>query len=1071
MNPLTGDALKRLMKGPIAWMANNPVASNLLMLVLMLGGLVGMGRVTQEVFPSFQLDAVSVQVAYPGASPEDVEQSITRAVEERLRAVDGIKRISSSSGEGVGSVTAELQLDADKQQVLADIGTEVDRIRSFPLDAEEPAIQLVSARREVISLVVSGDQDVRTLQALAEEARSRILATGEVTQVDVFGVPPLEVAVEIDRASLDSYDLTLDEVARQIKAASVEVPGGELDTSSGKVLVRVADRARTADEFADIRIRGSANGAEVRLGDVATVTDGYEDNDYATYFNGKRAVRVTAYRVADETPTSVADAVKGVEAELTEEWPGQVDLTIWNDTSEQLEGRIDLLVRNAQLGLILVFIILALFLDLRLAFWVGLGIPISFLATFFMMPAIGVTVNMVSLFAFIVTLGMVVDDAIIVGENAYSKHQSGLPLDQAAVAGAKEMATPVTFAILTTTAAFAPLFFVPGFIGKIFGIIPAIAVTVLAFSLIESFFILPAHLSHDSPFWNMRIFRPIHRAREIVSGGLEHVIRDRFTPFLRKVIEWRRVSVAAAVGMFVLSIGIVASGAVPFSFFPKLEGEQVTASVRLPYGAPLDQTLGVREQLEASLGETVAEYPEGVVEGVFTTVGQAASVDGPGGGPGAVGSHLMSIQVQLVGSGERDFSSIDFGEAWSTNTEEIAVVDALSFNASSGPGAGAAVDVVVSHEDEDTLAQASAEMAKILRTYETLDQVENTYAAGKPRLDHSLRGEGDQVQLTSQEVGRQIRSAFFGAEALREQRGRHEVKVMVRLPEGERDSIEDLEQFRVRTPGRGLVPLGAVAEFEESKAPTSINREDGRRKVNVKAELAPGVRSNQAVVASLESDVFTQLKEQYPGLELSFAGTQRSQEEVGASLGPNYQLALLAIFALLAIPFRSYKQPLLIMAVIPFGFVGAVLGHLVMGFELSIISMFGIIALTGVVVNDSLVLIDAANQKTAQGASPLESIVYGATRRFRPILLTSLTTFFGLAPMILETDFQARFLIPMAISLGFGVLYATLMVLLIIPALFMLMDDADKRVKWLWKKVKRLFGGRTPVQAEEVTEV
>ena len=1050
------------MKGPIAWMAGNPVAANLLMFVLLFGGLVGMGRVTQEVFPSFQLDAVTVQVAYPGASPEDVEQSITLAIEERLRSVDGIKRISSSSGEGVGSVTAELLLDADQDRVLSDITTEVDRIRSFPQDAEKPAITLVSARREVISLVIAGDQDLRTLQGLAEEARSRILATGEVTQVDVFGLPPLEVAIEIDRTALDSYDLTLDEVARQVGLASVEVPGGELDTSTGKVLVRVADRARTADDFADIRLRGGANGAELRLGDVATITDGYEDNDYATYFNGERAVRVTAYRVADETPTSVATAVKGVHADLGDEWPEQIDLRVWNDTSLSLEGRIDLLLRNARLGLILVFLILALFLDLRLAFWVGLGIPTCFLATFFVMPGIGVTVNMVSLFAFIVTLGLVVDDAIIVGENAYAKRQQGLPWDEATIKGAQEMAMPVTFAILTTTAAFAPLFFVPGFIGKIFSIIPAIAICVLAFSLIESFFILPAHLSHSSKFWDLRVFKPVHAARAWVAAALEHFIRHRFTPFLRLAIEWRRVTVAGALAMFVLSIGIVASGAVPFSFFPKLEGEQVVASARLPYGAPLDRTLEVREVLEASLAETMAEYPEGVVEGVFTTVGQAPGRDGPGGGPGQIGSHLMGIEVQLVGSGERDFTSIDFGESWSEKTPEVPIVDALGFNASSGPGAGAAVDVVVSHADEATLAEASAAMADALRTYETLDQIENTYATGKPRLDHRLLAEADQVGLTSQDVGRQIRSAFYGSEALREQRGRHEVKVMVRLPEEQRDSLHDLDALRIRTPRRGLVPLASVASFSESQAPTAINREDGRRKVNVKAELAPGVRSNQEVIRSLEETVFEDLKEQFPGLELGFAGTQRSQEEVGASLGPNYELALFAIFALLAIPFRSYKQPLLIMAVIPFGFVGAVLGHLVMGFELSIISLFGIIALTGVVVNDSLVLIDAANRKAREGASPLESIVYGATRRFRPILLTSLTTFFGLAPMILETDFQARFLIPMAISLGFGVLYATLMVLIVIPALFMLQVDIEARVKWLWGHIKRLYGSQPP---------
>ncbi len=1047
------------MRTAIAWMANNSVAANLLMFVLIVGGLFGIGRVTQEVFPAFQMDAVSVSVVYPGASPEDVEQAIVLAIEDRLRALDGVKRVSSTSAEGAGAVTAELLIDADPDRVLSDIKTEVDRIQSFPLEAEKPQVRLITSPREVVSVVIAGDQSTSTLHALAEEVRSRMLATGEITQVEIIGVPPLEVSIEIDRATLDAYDLTLGEVAAQVGRASQQIPGGEIDTDGGKVLVRVADRAATAQDFRDIPIRASPTGAEVRLGDIATIIDGYEDTDQASSFNGQPAVRVTAYRVGDETPTSVAAAARGVRDDLATEWPDDIDLSIWNDQSVLLEGRIDLLLRNARLGLLLVFIILALFLDLRLAFWVGLGIPISFLGTFFLMPGLDLTVNMVSLFAFIVTLGLVVDDAIIVGENAYKKHEEGLDWPEAAVEGAKEMAVPVTFAILTTVAAFSPLFFVPGFIGKIFSIIPAVACTVLLFSLIESFFILPAHLSHEGRLASLGVFKPVHRVQAFVSDWLQYFIRERFAPLLRFTIEWRRATVGVAIGVFVLTIGLVASGRVPFSFFPKLEGEVVTASARLPYGAPLDDTLAVRDAIESSLASLDPDYGEGVV-GVFTRVGEGPVIRGPGGGPPSTGSHLVTLELQLVASDDREFSSKDLADAWSAATPELVGVEALSFNSSSGPGAGAAVDVVVSHEDEETLAAASDRVAEILGSFGDLDQVENTYAAGKPRLDHVLLPRAEQVGLSTQDVGHQLRAAFFGAEALREQRGRNEVKVMVRLPADQRQSLEDLEQLRLRTPSRGSVPFSYVAEASRSRAPTSIQREDGRRKVNVKAELAPGIRSNQDAIGSLEREVFPQLLDEFPGLELSFAGTQRSQEEVTGSLGPNYRLALFAIFALLAIPFRSYKQPLLIMAVIPFGFVGAVFGHMVMGYELSIISMFGVVALTGVVINDSLVLIDATNKKLAEGATPLDAIVYGATRRFRPILLTSLTTFFGLFPMILETSVQARFLIPMAISLGFGVLFATVIVLLLIPSLFVLMDDVERlfaRV-WQWIVARRQMG-------------
>jgi multidrug efflux pump subunit AcrB len=706
--------------------------------------------------------------------------------------------------------------------------------------------------------------------------------------------------------------------------------------------------------------------------------------------------------------------------------------------------------------LILVFLVLALFLDLRLAFWVAVGIPITFLGTFALMPALGLTVNMVTLFAFIVTLGLVVDDAIVVGEEAYEQNQLGKPWSEAAVAGAKRMAIPVTFAILTTFAAFAPLLMVPGFMGKIFGLIPAIAITVLFFSLIESFFILPAHLSHDGGFFKLGLFRPVHRARELVAAALQRFIYKGFAPVLQTVLEYRRLALGVSIAVFAMSVGLVARGVVPFSFFPKLEGDVITASARLPYGAPLSDTAQVRAAFEASLAEIAAEYGAENIKGTFTRLGETSGGSGPGATGPQTGSHLVSVEVNLVPSGEREFSSNEFAAAWAAATPEQILPETYSFNGSSGPGAGAAVDVVVSHPDEAVLAEASEEVADLLRTYKELTDIENGYAAGKIQLDYTPLGQAQNLGLSTQAIGAQVRGGFYGVEALREQRGRNEVKVMVRLPEDQRDSQADLGMLRIRTPGGGHVPLEYVAEAERGSAPTSIKREDGARIVNVRAELAAGVRSSTEVVTSLSEVEFARLEAKYPGLELGFSGSQRNQAEVFGSLGPNYLMALFAIYALLAIPFRSYIQPAIIMMAIPFGFVGAVLGHLLMGYELSIISMFGLVALTGVVVNDSLVLIDAANRRREAGAPAAEAIVFGATRRFRPILLTSLTTFFGLAPMIAEQSVQARFLIPMAISLGFGVLFATVIVLLLIPALYMLVEDARAWLQRMWELVRGL---------------
>jgi len=1043
--------------GAIAWMARNKVAANLLMAVIVIGGLLGVSRTKQEVFPAFALDIVTVGVPYPGASPAEVEQGITLAVEEQLRGLDGIKRVTSTSSEGGAAVSAELLLSADPDQVLSDAKSAIDRITTLPEDAEEAQVTLASGRAEVISIVLSGEQDRRSLHGLAEEVRADLLRDPEITQVEILGAPPLEIAIEVPRENLEAYGLTLDDISRAITISSLELPGGSIETGSGDLLVRVADRKLEGRQFEDVIIRGTANGGTLTLGEIGTITDGFADTKQESFFNGDNAMRITAYRIGDETPSSVATAVKSYASDLDARLPESVEVSIWRDDSVMLAERIDLLVRNARMGLVLVVIVLALFLDLRLAFWVALGIPISFLGSFLVGgPLFDASINMVSLFALIITLGIVVDDAIVVGENAWQKMEKGMPSAEAAVAGAKEMAVPVTFAVLTTVAAFAPLFFVPGVTGKIFSIIPAIVVSVLIFSLVEGFFILPAHLAHDKASSTVgRLFerivgvvlRPANAVRNRVNGVLQRFIHGPYRRFLAFVLEWRYATMGVALASFFASIGMVGGGHLPFSFFPKLEGDLVTASARLPYGAPIARTEAVRQELQRSLEATITELgAEDDIRGVYTRLGEGPVQGGPGGGRSEAGSHLVTLEVNLVGSTEREFSSKEFGNAWKTATPPMAGLDAMSINSSSGPGAGAAVDVQLSHKDTAVLADASAEMAETLRAYSELADIENSYAAGKPQLDLALTPAGRTLGLSSNDIARQLRASFYGSEALREQRGRNEMKVMVRLPERQRGSEADLEDMMLRLPAGGFAPLGEVATVSRNRAPTEIVREDGRRTVNVKAELAPGVKSNQEVMKSVAETDVPALKAKYPGLAVDFVGQQRSQAESFASLGQNYIVALFVIYALLAIPFRSYTQPFIIMSAIPFGFVGAVVGHLIMGYELSIISIMGIIALSGVVVNDSLVLVDAANRARAEGDNAWTAIIHAGTRRFRPIMLTSLTTFFGLIPMIFETSMQARFLIPMAISLGFGVLFATVIALLIVPALYLIIEDGLRLV-------------------------
>ncbi|MEM6532300.1 MAG: efflux RND transporter permease subunit [Myxococcota bacterium] len=1029
------------MNGPIAWMAKNSVAANLGMFVLFIAGAIGLLTARQEVFPEFDLDVVGVNVVYPGASPEEVEQGITLAVEEAVRGLDGVKRVTSTSSEGNASIRIELLRGTNPESVAADVKSEVDGIQSFPEEAEEPTVAVASRRSTVLSLVIAGEQPLSTLHAIAETARADLLRKDGITQVELQGVRPLEVSIEVSRENLESYGLTLDEVAGQVRRASLELPGGTVDTRAGEILVRVSDRKLTREQFEQIIIRGVGAG-EVRLGDIARVIDGYADTDQESYYNGRRAVRVSAYRVGDESPIDIAETVRAYMADLQKELPPNIELAIWNDESQLLRQRIDLLVRNARGGLILVLIVLALFLKPRLAGWVALGIPISFLGAFALIGPLDLSLNMITLFGFIVTLGMVVDDAIVVGENIYTKAQTGMGHLEAAVAGAREMATPVTFSILTTVAAFGPLLFVPGPIGKIFRLIPLVVISVLIFSLLESFFVLPAHLGHKPSAFFQRVFAPLERIQGPVSAWLDRFTAQSYQPVVRLFIRHRYVALSSAVGIFLVTMSLVVSGFVPFSFLPKLEGDLVVASARLPYGAPLENTLEVRKAIESSLNRTIERMGgPAYIKGVFTRVGEGPQARGPGAGAAASGSHLVTLEVNMVSSEHRDFSAQDFGDTWNSELPKLPGIEALTVQSNFGPG-GNALDVQISHPDTQVLAEVASRLQSALGDYDGLVNIENDYAAGKPQLDFELLAQARTLNITANDVAQQIRSAFFGSEALREQRGRNELKVYVRLPEEQRQSLADVSKTLIRSPGGGFVPLGLVAGFERGRAPTKIDREDGQRIVNVKADLGPSLASPREIIASLESEFFPQLRDEYRGLEIELVGEQRQQGESFSSLGRNFLVAIFVIYTLLAIPFKSYVQPFIVMSAIPFGMVGAVGGHMLMGYGLSVISMFGVIALSGVVVNDSLVLVAAINDYRRGGMNVVDAVASGGMRRLRPILLTSLTTFFGLAPMILETSVQARFLIPMALSLGFGILFATVIIVLLVPALYMMVEDA-----------------------------
>ncbi|MFK7960285.1 MAG: efflux RND transporter permease subunit [Phycisphaerales bacterium] len=1050
-------------RGAVAWMTRNHVAANLLMLAFIVGGLLVASRVKQEVFPEFTVDRVSVSVPYPGASPAEVEQGILLSIEDQVRGLDGVKEVTSTANEGSGNVSVELLTSADKGKALQDVKNAVDRIRSFPEDAERPVVSMVQVRNRVISLMVTGDTDRRVLRELAEGVRDELINRGDVTLVELGSVPRLEIAIEVPDETLRALDLTLADIARTVRASAVELPAGAIKTPGGEVLMRTQERRDVGAEFADIPIATTPEGTRVLIGDVATVRDGFEDTDNETFFDGKPAVQIDVYRVGQETPTSISNAVLAYVADAAGTMPDGIDLIPWDDDSEEFRDRMKLLLKNAFLGLILVLLLLGLFLEPRLAFWVTLGIPISILGAFLIIPFTGASVNMISLFAFIVTLGIIVDDAVVMGENIYARREQGMPALDAAILGAREIAGPITFAVLTNIAAFMPLMFVPGAAGNLFGQIPAVTIAVFIVSLVESIFVLPAHLSHrgaDTAFWRIASV-----PSQVFGRLLAQFVDWVYEPLLRIALRGRYITAATGVATLILCAMFVRSGGLPFTFIPRIEGDTVTARATLPFGVPVETAREIQARLVAAVDEAIgASGQDDIVRGRVTTIGSFPSGGGPGGPPstGGGGAHLVGVQVRLVPSSERTMGAVDFSRLWREAVGEVPGVESLSFRAEIGAG-GEAIDIQLTHRDADTLDRAAVILGESLREFNGVTDVDDGVAAGKPQLDVRIRPEARSLGVTASDIARQLRGGFFGIEALRQQRGRNEIRVLVRLPESERRTLNTLENMTIRPNGGGEIPLGSAVTFEEGRSYTQIRRKEGRRIKNITADVEDGVTSADTVLQEVRNNVLPDLLAAHPGLGFSLEGEQNDRRESLSSLAIGFPMAMLAIYALLAIPFRSYVQPLLVMAAIPFGAIGAVIGHWLLGYGLSIMSMFGVIALAGVAVNDSLVLVFTANrlrdradaaggagmteQEGARGLAPFEAVVQAGKRRFRPILLTSLTTFFGLAPMIFETSVQARFLIPMALSLGFGILFATVVILVLLPSLYLILEDGQSALR------------------------
>jgi len=1054
----------------IAHMARNGVAANLLMLFILFTGVLSALTITQKVFPEFTLGRIEVRVEYRGATPDEIEQSIVQPIEEQIESVEGIRQITATAAEGNAIVTAELNQGVDVNQKLDEIQARIDRITSFPDRAEEPEVRELTNRRRVIELALYGDVPERTLKELAYRVEDELAQKQVISFVRTAGVRDYEISIEVPQDTLRAYGLSLPEVARIVAANSLDLPGGDIDTGSDQILVRVEGEALDRRDFADILLIATEAGAQIRLGDIARIDDGFRDTGLITEYNGKPAAVVEVFRTGDEQVLRIAEAVQTYLEELRRTLPEGVNVDVWQSEAEQLRSRLDLLISNALIGAALVVITLALFLQLRVAFWVGFGIVVSFVGTFGVMSLAGLSINQMSLFGFILAVGIVVDDAIVVGENIHARREAGDSGLDAAIRGTRRVSVPVVFAVATTVLAFLPLLFLPGTVGKFLVDIPIVVISVLGISLIESLFILPHHLSGlKQPTPRTRIMQGVHRVKGWFDARLKSFVNGPVDRTVRFATLHYGVVLAGCLSALILTIALFAGGYIKFVFFPEIQGQYVTARYEMPVGSTEEVTLDLARRLveggRQAADELVREQSgdtgvddrsaEGgpltgpgaaIVEAWYVNVGVQPQEGGPeGGGTQVTTPNTGAVRFKLSDPDTREITSRQFEDAWREAVGPVPTADYVSFSASL-VDVGNPVSVELSHPDATSLDRAVEQVKRELRSINGVYDVYDTQEEGQQELEIRLLPQARSFGITLQDLADQVRGAFFGAEALRLQRGREEVRVYVRLPEGERDSIADLYDYRIQGPDGGRIPLAEVAEVTYGSGPSAIQRRNGRRIVSINGDVQDGVTTGQEVTARLRTEILPRLQEEFPELTFEFGGEQREQGQTLPALLRNFAIALFAIYALLAVSFRSYVQPLVILAVVPFGLIGAALGHLALGLDITFLSLFGIVGLSGVVINDALILMDFANAARLKGAEMRDAVIDAAKSRFRPILLTSVTTALGVGPIIVSQSVQAQFLVPLAVSIAFGILFATVLQMVMVPALAQAQYDGQR---WL----------------------
>jgi len=1033
----------------ISWFARNHVAANLLMVSLLFAGLLSLSRVPLEVFPSIDPNRIDIQVTLRGSTPEEVEEGIAIRIEEAVQDLEGIEEIRSTSSEGSAWVTIEAEQGYDPRELLADVKSRVDAINTFPVEAEKPVISLAMHRHEVISVAVAGPYSEAEVRQQAEQVRDDLLRLPGVTQVDLDAVRNYEIAIEVSERSLRQYKLALDDVARAIANSSIDLSAGNIKTDGGDVLIRSKGQAYRRDDFDNIVVKTQPNGSLIRVRDIAQVNDGFEESPMRTRFNGKTAAFVEVYRVGDQSAIAVADKVKAYLQTQQTKMPQGYEFSTWRDRSVIVENRLKTLTQSALQGGILVLALLTLFLRPSVALWVFVGIPVSFTGAFLLMPLLGITVNIISLFGFILVLGIVVDDAIVTGENVYRHLQSAESGLDAAINGTKEVALPVTFGVLTTVVAFLPIAFIEGVRGQLFAQIPAVVIPILLFSLIESKFVLPAHLKYVQLRQQGKSSR-LQRAQQRFADRFEQAVLQFYRPALRWALAHRYLTVSLFVGVLMVVIALSVSGWTKFTFFPRVQSEVARGSLVMPAGTPFEVTdRYVQRMAEAALALKQRHREINNGEDVILDI---QAITGNAGG-GRRGTHAGRVFFEIAPPEDRHSSvtSSELVREWRQLIGTIPGAETLTFRAEIGRYSDP-IDIQFMGNDYVTLEKVAEETKRMLGRYPDVFDIGDSLSDGKEEIQIELRNQAYALGLNRAEVINQVRQAFYGNQVQRIQRGRDDIRVMVRYPEAERSAIANLSDLRIRTSDGRQIPLAQVVVLKPGHSPSAINRINRYRTLNVTADINKD--SGNSLVLNREINAFLEeLVLKYPGVHYSLKGEAKEQRESFASLAIGIGFVLFMIYALLAIPFKSYWQPLIVMSVIPFGAIGAVAGHWVMGMDLTIFSILGLLALTGVVVNDSLVLVDFINRHKQSARlqdshqAVMDAVLTAGVVRFRPVLLTSLTTFFGLMPLLFEQSTQAQFLIPMAVSMGFGILFTTFVTLILVPVNYMMMEDSQRVVR------------------------